>query len=240
MTTVGAPARTALLVATATRALAVAGIFDMHGHLSVRDGAVARMNGHSASRIAVRPEDVATVRIADGAVVDGTPPTEHPIHLAIYRARGDVGAVVHFHALYATSIAVAGKPLVAAFNAGAPLGAVVPVFDDARLVRDDERARRLAAAVGRGPAAVLRGHGAVVAAADVRTAVALALQLEENAQRLWLSYAIGAPQPLLEEERSSLAAALGEPRTVDKIWIDTIERARRAGALADLDIESLV
>jgi L-fuculose-phosphate aldolase len=233
-------ARTSLLVATATRALAVANIFDMHGHVSVRDGEVAYVNGHSASRIAVTADEIAIVRIADGSAVEGTPPSEVPIHLAIYRSRADAGAVVHFHALYATSLSVAGKPLVAAFNAGAPFGREVPVFDDPRLVRSDEQGRRLAGLIGEGPAALLRGHGAVVVAADLPRAVALALQLEESAHRLWLTYAIGEPRRFNDEEIVSVAAQLTDPRVVRKIWIDAVERARRAGALDGLDADSVV
>ena len=225
----------AAYVAIATRALAVAGIFDMHGHISVRDGDVFRINGHSVSRMAVTADDVAAVRIGDGTTAVGVPPSEHPIHLAIYRARRDVGAIVHYHALYATSLVVAGKPLVAAFNAGAPFGREVPVYDDPRLVRDEASAARLAGVLGLGPAALLRGHGAVVAAPDVMSAVALAVQLEESAHRLWLAYVIGEPKRFDEDEISTISAQLAEPRVVTKIWMDAIERARRAGALDGLD-----
>ena len=238
--TVKTGARTALLVATATRALAVAKLFDMHGHISVREGDVTYVNGHSASRMAVTPEEIAIVRIADGTTFEGTPPSEIPIHLLLYRTRPDVGAIVHFHALYATSLSVAGKPLVTAFNAGAPFGREVPVFDDPRLVRSEDQGRRLAAVVGRGPAALLRGHGAVVVAADLPSAVALALQLEESAHRLWLAYAIGEPRRFTDDELASVGGQLAEPRIVRKIWIDAIERARRAGALDGLDFESVV
>ena len=51
------------LVAAATRMLAVAGIFDMHGHISLRDGDSVFVNGHGASRIAVRPDEIAVVRV---------------------------------------------------------------------------------------------------------------------------------------------------------------------------------
>src|SRR5207249_4902486 len=124
-----------------------------------------------ASRVAVTPEAVAIVRIADGTTFEGTPPSEIPIHLLIYRTRPDVGAIVHFHALYATSLSVAGKPLVTAFNAGAPFGREVPVFDDPRLVRSEDQGRRLAAVVGRGPAALLRGHGAARGALPILSCV---------------------------------------------------------------------
>jgi len=232
--------RAATLVAAASRALAVAGIFDMHGHVSVREGDVAFVNAHSASRIAIRPEEVAAVRLADGEPIERTPPSEFPIHLEIYRARADVGAVAHFHALYATALAVAGRPLVAAFNAGAPFGREVPIYDDPALVRDSAQGRRLAAVLGKGRAALLRGHGAVVVGDDVPTCVAMSLQLEESARRLWLTYAIGEPRRFTDQEIEHVANGLTEPRVIRKIWIDAIERARLAGALADIDLETLV
>jgi ribulose-5-phosphate 4-epimerase/fuculose-1-phosphate aldolase len=232
--------RAATLVAAASRALAVAGIFDMHGHLSVREGDVAYVNSHSASRIAIRPEEVAAVRLADGEPIERTPPSEFPIHLEIYRARADVRAIAHFHALYATALAVAGKPLVAAFNAGAPFGREVPVYDDPALVRDSVQARRLAGVLGKGRATLLRGHGAVVVGDDLPTCVALSLQLEESARRLWLTYAIGEPRRFTDEEIERVAGGITEPRVIRKIWIDAIERARLAGALGGIDVETLV
>src|SRR5439155_1410205 len=87
-----------MVVAPCRRALAVAKLFDMHGHISVREGDVTYVNGHSASRMAVTPEEIAIVRIADGTTFEGTPPSEIPIHLLLYRTRPDVGAIVHFHA----------------------------------------------------------------------------------------------------------------------------------------------
>ena len=238
--TVSTSVRAATLVAAASRALAIAGIFDMHGHISVREGDVAYVNSHSASRIAIRLEEVAAVRLADGEPIERTPPSELPIHLEIYRARADVGAVAHFHALYATALAVAGKPLVAAFNAGAPFGREVPVYDDPALVRDAARGRRLAGVLGKGRAALLRGHGAVVVGDDLPTCVAMSLQLEESARRLWLTYAIGEPRRFTDQEIEHVTSGLTEPRVIRKIWIDALERARLAGALGDIDVETLV
>src|SRR5207249_3929610 len=114
--TVTTPTRSAMLVAAASRALAVAGIFDMNGHVSVREGSVAYVNSYGASRLSLRAEEVAVVRIADGKELEHTPPSEMPLHLGAYRARPDVGAVVHAHPLFATTFAVAGRPLVCAFN----------------------------------------------------------------------------------------------------------------------------
>ena len=42
---------------------------------------------------------------------DGVPSSESLLHLAIYRARPDVNAVMHTHSVYATALGVARTPL---------------------------------------------------------------------------------------------------------------------------------
>lgn len=57
------------------------------------------------------PEQIVKVRLADGEGVDGTPSSEIRMHLAIYRARSDVGAIVHAHSVSTTGLTVAGQSL---------------------------------------------------------------------------------------------------------------------------------
>jgi L-fuculose-phosphate aldolase len=42
---------------------------------------------------------------------DGVPSSESLLHLAIYKARPDVNAVMHTHSVYATALGVAGRPI---------------------------------------------------------------------------------------------------------------------------------
>jgi ribulose-5-phosphate 4-epimerase/fuculose-1-phosphate aldolase len=214
--------------------MAAAGLFDMHGHISLRDGDVAYINGRRASRISVTPAQVAVVRVADGAVVSGEPPAETPLHLGCYRARPDVRSAAHFHPLAATAFATVGKPLFTAFNAGAPFGRVVPVYEDPDLVRDDDQGGALARALADHRAVLLRGHGVAVVADDVPSCVTLSLYLEENAKRLAYAMTIGEPTPYTDEEIRRVTASLWQPFVIEKTWIDAQERARRAGALEGL------
>lgn len=231
----GREADPAAAVALACRVLAVAGLFDMHGHISVRDAELAYLNGRRTSRVAVRSADVAVVRIADGAVVHGEPPSETALHLACYRARPEVGSVAHFHPLAATAFAVAGRPLVTAFNAGVPFGRSVPVYDDPDLVRDDAQGLALARDLAGHRAVLLRGHGVAVVADDIPSCVTLSLYLEENARRLAYAMTLGEPQPYTDDEIERVMASLWQPFVIEKTWRDAQERARRAGALDDLD-----
>ena len=69
---------------------------------------VIKPSGVEYDRLA--PEDMVVVDLATGKVVEGTlnPSSDTPTHLAIYRAFGDVGGVVHTHSTYATAWAQAG------------------------------------------------------------------------------------------------------------------------------------
>ncbi|MGH2450317.1 MAG: class II aldolase/adducin family protein [Candidatus Limnocylindria bacterium] len=223
------------LIARACRAMAVAGLFDMHGHISVRDGDVIYINDRRSSRATLRPDQVAVVRIADGTPLQGEPPSETALHLACFRARADVGSAAHFHPLFATAFAVAGRPLVTAHNAGAPFGGEVPVFDDPDLVRTDEQGRGVAQVLGDRRAALLRGHGAIVVADDVPNCVTASLYLEESARRLATAIPLGEPRAYTADEIRRVAASIWQPFVIEKTWTDALERARLAGALDDLD-----
>ena len=224
------------LVATAARVLAVAGLFDMHGHISVRDGDTVYINDRGSSRITSRPDQVAAVRLADGTPIgDREPPSETALHLAIYRARRDAGSVAHFHPRAATAFAVAGRPLIVASNAGAWFGRTIPLYDDPELVRTVALGEAVARSLGAARAVLLRGHGAVVMGEDIPDCVTAALFLEESADRLRLAAALGEPREYTADETRRVRAGLVQRSVTVKTWTDAVERARIAGRLDDLD-----
>jgi L-ribulose-5-phosphate 4-epimerase len=59
------------------------------------------------------PEQMVTVSLADGRVMEGTlkPSSDTPTHLELYRAFREVGAIVHTHSLFATAWAQACRDL---------------------------------------------------------------------------------------------------------------------------------
>jgi len=226
-----------LEVAIATRVLAVAGLFDMHGHISLRDGDTIYICDRGASRLRLGPDLVASVRVSDGKQLSdkALPPSETAIHLAAYRAKPEVRSVAHFHPLYATAFAVAGKPLEVASNAGAFFGGTIPVHDNPELIRTDALGAPVARDMGGARALLLRGHGALVVGADIPECVTAALYLEESAQRNYLAANLGAIKPYTKDEIRRVAEMLTSRFVIDKTWVYALEKARVAGALSDLD-----
>jgi L-fuculose-phosphate aldolase len=60
----------------------------------------------------MKPEQLLEMNLSGDVIKgEGYPTSETPMHLRLYRAREDIGAVVHGHPPIATGFAVAGKPL---------------------------------------------------------------------------------------------------------------------------------
>ena len=170
-------------------------VVDAFGHVSVRDDRdpEAFVLARNMAPSLVREPDL--MRFAfDGTVRDGdarSPYLERFIHGSIYRARPDVGAVVHSHAPSVIPFGIVrDAPLRPVWHMSAFLGEDVPVFEirdaagDASdlLVRDAPTGDALARALGGGNAVLMRGHGATVVGRDVREAVFRAVYLALNAQ----------------------------------------------------------
>jgi ribulose-5-phosphate 4-epimerase/fuculose-1-phosphate aldolase len=170
-------------------------VVDAFGHVSVRDDRdpEAFLLARNMAPSLVRRPDLMRCSF-DGTVRDGdgrAPYLERFIHGSIYRARPDVGAVVHSHAPSVIPFGIVREaPLRPVWHMSAFLGDDVPVFEirdavgDASdlLVRDAATGDALARALGGGNAVLMRGHGATVVGRDVREAVFRAVYLALNAQ----------------------------------------------------------
>lgn len=172
-------------LATCCRILWMEGHGDGYlGHVSARlDGEEYLMKPSVLGIEEVRPEDLAVVDW-QGRKVAGPYPLhgELPIHAEVYRARPDVGAVIHTHPLYATALAATGEGLVPINHDGAPFYPGVPVFADPTLIVDAGQGRAMAEALGRGWALLLKCHGIVAVGRNLPEALFHARALERAAQ----------------------------------------------------------
>jgi L-fuculose-phosphate aldolase len=75
------------------------------GNVSVREGDLVAVTPTGVRYAALTPELVGVHRL-DGTAVEAPlqPTSELPLHLAVYRARPDAGAVVHTHPVAATAL----------------------------------------------------------------------------------------------------------------------------------------
>lgn len=137
----------------------------------------------------------------DGNLLSGNKPSiETPLHLAIYKNRPDVGAVVHVHSPYTSAIACTRTNIPPVFDEMAQiLGGGVETAEYA-LPGSDELANNCVKALGDRMAALLANHGGVAVGKDLDEA----LKIVEVLEKCLMSYAIaksfGTPIPLGDDE----------------------------------------
>lgn len=143
----------------------------------------------------------------DGQVLQGTRKafSELKLHLAAYRTRGDIGAVLHAHPPTATGFAVAGVPLGGPFMAEpvVSLGPEVPMIPFG-LPGDPELEAQLAGALGGADAVLLGNHGVLTVGPDLDTCY-LRMELVEHLCKIALvARQLGGARTLPEETVASL------------------------------------
>ena len=177
----------------ANRILANEGVLDGYGHVSVRNPENLTRYYLSQSKAPglVTAADIVeynfdSIPVSSAAAAGYI---ERFIHGEIYRARADVMAIVHCHCPDVIPFAATSVPMQPLYHMSAFVGRGVPVFEIRQaggmtdmLVRTPELGRALAATLGDKSAALMRGHGAVVAASSLHLVVGQAYYLNLNAR----------------------------------------------------------
>ena len=188
----------------AYRILAEHGVIDGYGHVSVRSD---RDPGRYFLARSLAPELVTEADIMEYDL-DSNPVDqrgrdmyrERFIHGEIYKARPDATAVVHNHSPSVIPFGVTTAALRPIFHMAAFVGEGVPTFE----IRDAERGtdllvktpylgQALARTLGKHPAALMRGHGAVVVGENLPRAVGRSIYLEICARLQMQAMAIAGP-----------------------------------------------
>lgn len=224
----------------ANRILAREGVIDDFGHVSVRHPTNPDrfLLSRSRSPELVTRDDILEFELDGTLVSDDTrrPYAERFIHGAIYMARGDVNAVSHHHARSVIPFSLTDTPLRPVFHMAAVAGATIPVWDsqpefgDTNMLVDRlEMGHSLARALADNRAALLRGHGAVCTAPDLKAICMVSIYMKENAELLLNTLPLGAPQYLSDGEIEKTAAMLLSDMPLARAWDYWTARAGFAG-----------
>jgi ribulose-5-phosphate 4-epimerase/fuculose-1-phosphate aldolase len=220
---------------TANRILAHEQVLDAFGHVSIRHP--ERRDRFLIAR-SIAPELVTSPDIVEldlaGNAVDGSGRAlylERFIHSEIYRARTDVSAVVHCHTASLIPFGVTGTPLQPIYHQSAFIAEGVPVFEIRRaagmtnmLIKDSALGRALAQALGNKPAALMRGHGAVVVADSLPNVVGRSVYLDMNARLQAQAVALGGRVTYLDPQEARLYMASNNYDRAWELWKKQIGR----------------
>jgi L-fuculose-phosphate aldolase len=148
--------------------------------------------------------DVVAVDLADGDEGGAGMPDELPLHREIYRARPDVGGVVHTHPQASVAVSLHPEGWTVACQDAVPFWNRIAFHEQAGLVASAEAGRRLADALGDRRAVLLRGHGLVTVGADVEEATVRAVQLERALRVQLAAQALGPVEAIPDAELAEL------------------------------------
>ena len=143
-------------IATSTRILVRERLIGPFGHPSARIPGtdLVAVLGHTHDDVKdlaeTEPSDVVVMDL-DGEVVDGSmdAPGERFMHTEIYRARSDVGAVIHAHPMHCIAFSMTDVPLAPVWHLCTLFADGVPVYDSAVQIDNPERGQAVAAALDR-------------------------------------------------------------------------------------------
>ncbi|MPZ57726.1 MAG: class II aldolase/adducin family protein [Rhizobiales bacterium] len=207
----------------ASRILAHYGVLDAWGHVSIRHPANPERYLLSRARAPalVSAEDIMEFDLDSNPIDqrDRRVFLERFIHGQAYRARPDVNAVVHSHSPTMIPFSVTGEPLKALSHIASFLVKEVPVWEvrdagitQGLLVTSNVQGRSLAEKLGDGPVALMRGHGNVVVAPDIKRVVHRALYTEVNAQQLVTALSFKRPITFISPDEAQ------DPKRLDDSW----------------------
>ena len=181
------------------------------GNVSVlnKESGVIAISPSAMDYTTIKPEDVVLVSL-DGQVVDGSrkPSTETPLHLAHYRIRPDIGAVVHTHPPYATTVGCLHWEIPAMHYLVGFSGKKVPLAKYATY-GTEELARLTAEAIGPHNAVLMANHGLLTVGKDLASAFTVSEIVELMARVYLQAKQAGEPQLLTDAQMDDVLAHFG-------------------------------
>jgi L-fuculose-phosphate aldolase len=222
-------------VAWACRILALEGYADLTlGHVSARPGGqdLVQIKRKGVALDEVDPEDVIELDLArDEIRLTPEMHLEAVLHTEVYKARPDVGAVVHGHPPFATAFAATGAPLEMLTHDSVLFADGVAVFEETpEMITEVAEGQAVAEALGDKRAVILRNHGVLVTGKDVPWAVLTALTLERAVRLQSIARSLGSLRPIAPERARQMVADKYQDRFVAEYWGAWTRRLERLDA----------
>lgn len=210
-------------LAAASRILAMQGVVDGFGHVSMRhpNNPERYLMAKSKPPALVLPDDLIEYDLDSNPVnANGRKSfLERYIHSEIYKARPDIMSVVHSHSPSVVPFGLVKIKMQAMFHNAAFLAEDPPIFDISEqfgatdmLVSDIPKGEALTQVMGPKNVVLMRAHGSVACGPNLQTAVFRAVYTEVNAriQSATLSLAQGDSVAALSKEEGLLADAVNQ------------------------------
>lgn len=181
------------------------------GNISVRCGDRLVMTPSGVSKGRMTP-DMLLVTDLEGNVLEGNrhPTSEGKMHLAVYRHRPDVRAVVHAHPPVSTAFAACRKGLETPYLAELVVGlGTVPCTPEFAMLSTEEVPESVVPYLPDHNAVLLANHGSLTWGGDLWEAFDRMETVEHTAKIVMNIQTLGGGVPLTEEEVACLRSMTG-------------------------------
>ena len=137
-----------------------------------------------------------------GKTIEGfrKPSIEMPMHLSIYNARKDVGAIVHYHPIYSSVLAVTGSSLPGICEDFVQIVGEKVLCAKYALPGSGELAKNAVASLGERNSVFLLNHGTLCVGRDMKEAMRVCYVVEKTAHIYILSKSVGKCRIIPEED----------------------------------------
>jgi len=158
----------------------------------------------------VQADDIGLVTLA-GKSLDDTKQLsmETEMHLAIYRARPDVMAIVHAHPVYATSFAVSPLKLDVSLTGESFAVLGEPILAPYALMGSDSLAESAATAAKKGNVILLQNHGVLTVGKDLYQAYDRMEIVEFAAKIQLITHILGNATQLKDVQLAAITKLIG-------------------------------
>jgi len=190
------------------------------GNISAREGDLMLISPSGFSLAEATPDQFVAVSVKSGEIVQLNglrPSSEVLMHLACYRRRSEVRAIIHTHPQFTIALTSSGHTLRAMFaDCIIYLGTDIPHLDYVT-VTTPELASAVGDHIGEAVCMILRNHGAITLGENLKQAFWRACTVEENARIQLFASLVGRPNFLDSAEAARLESLGSEKYRRDLI-----------------------
>lgn len=186
------------------------------GNIALRDDEddVVAITPSGIAYSTMKAEDIAIVDM-NGKWLDGPykPSSEVPMHTAVMRARPDVKATVHTHAMFATIMAMGDGEIKATTP---PQCEFVPVrVVPFTMPGSNDVADKVVEALGKeGRSCLIKNHGMFCCGKDMKAAMSATIYTEEMAITEYYARLLGTYEPMPQEAVEAMQALIKADQAV--------------------------
>lgn len=203
------------------------------GNIGLRCGTSFLVTPSGVPAEDLSPEAMVSMDFSGATIGPGKPSSEWRFHRDILAARPEIGAVVHTHARFATSLACLQRELPAFHYMIAVAGGDSIRCTPYAIFGGQELSDLALQALQDRKACLLGNHGMIALGVDLADALAVAVEVESLCEQYWIALQLGQPNILSASQMNAVLEKFkGYGRAQDRQGEQAALRSHRGGSEA--------